>query len=53
MLLGVILLIIAIVIVIPVGFLMTTGLVAAVIGFVLKDNAEKVHAKSELVDLNT
>lgn len=41
-----------IVIVIPVGFLMSTTLAAGVIGFLLKDNAETVHADSELLDYN-
>lgn len=42
----------AIVIAIPVGFLMSTTAAAGVIGFLLKDNAETVHADSELLDCN-
>lgn len=41
-----------IVVVIPVGFVMTTTLAAGVIGYLLKDNAETIHADSELLDLN-
>lgn len=41
-----------IVIVIPVGFLMSTTLAAAVIGTLLRSNAEAIHADSELLELN-
>lgn len=37
---------------IPVGFLMSTTVAAGVIGYLLKDNSEKVNAGSELIDTN-
>ncbi len=37
---------------IPVGFLMSTSLAAGVIGYLLKDNAEKTNADSELLETN-
>lgn len=40
-------------VVIPVGFLMTMVLPAAVIGFLLKTNAEADNAGSELIETNT
>jgi hypothetical protein len=44
--------VLALVIVIPVGFLMSTSLAAGVMGFLLKDNAEKANADSELLETN-
>ncbi|MEZ5340764.1 MAG: hypothetical protein R2706_04745 [Acidimicrobiales bacterium] len=41
-----------IVVVIPVGFLMSTTAAAGILGFLLKDNAEKENAGSELVECN-
>ncbi|MEM9134350.1 MAG: hypothetical protein AAF962_23270 [Actinomycetota bacterium] len=41
------------VVVIPVGFLMTTTIAAAAIGELLRFGAEKENADSELIDLNT
>ena len=41
-----------IVVVIPVGFLVTMGLVSAVMGFALKTNADAMHEGSELIALN-
>jgi hypothetical protein len=49
--LGVVLLVLAFLIGIPV-FLMSMGGIAAVLGVFLKDDAEERHAGSELVDLN-
>lgn len=50
--LGVLIIVVVLVIVIPVGFLMSTSLAAAVIGFLLKDNADKINPDSELLDTN-
>ncbi len=47
--LGPILIVVAILVVIPVGFLMSTSLVAGLLGFLLSDDADKRHAGSELV----
>ena len=48
---GVVLLVLAFLIGIPV-FLMSMGGIAAVLGTFLKDDAEDRHAGSELIDLN-
>ena len=50
--LGAIIIAVVLLLVIPVGFLMSTSVAAAVLGFLLKDNAEKTHADSELLDKN-
>ncbi len=50
--LGPLLMVLALVILIPVGFLMSTTIAAAVMGFLLKDNAEKLNADSELLESN-
>ena len=39
-------------IVIPVGVLMTGAVIAAGLGWALRDNAEREHEGSELLDLN-
>lgn len=49
---GALILAAVIVIVIPVGFLMTTGLVAGIMGFAMKTNAEAEADGSELIELN-
>ncbi len=38
--------------VIPIGFLMSTTLAAGTIGFLLKDDADKRNAGSELIETN-
>ena len=38
-------------VVLPVTFLMLGGVASAIIGWAAKDNAEKEHAGSELLDL--
>ena len=43
---------IILVVVIPVGFLMSTTLAAAVMGALLKHDAEKRNADSELLETN-
>ena len=50
--LGPIIIVLALVVVIPVGFLMSTSIAAAVMGFLLKDNSEKANAESELLATN-
>ena len=49
---GALILAFVIVVVIPVGFLMTMAVVSAILGFALKTNAEAEHAESELIDCN-
>ena len=41
-----------VVIVIPVGFLMSTGIAAAALGALLKTDADRRHADSELLETN-
>jgi len=50
--LGALVLAVVILVVIPVGFLMTMAVVSAVFGLALKTNAEDVNADSELIDCN-
>ena len=49
---GAIVLAFVILVVIPVAFLLTMGIVSAIMGVALKTNAEAVHEGSELVELN-
>ncbi len=49
---GAIIIAVVLVVVIPVGFLMTMALPAGVVGFLLKSRAEATHADSELIDTN-
>lgn len=49
---GAIIIIVLLVVVIPVGLMVTGGALAGVIGHVLRRNAEQTHAGSELVELN-
>lgn len=50
--LGPVIIVVLLVVVIPVGFLMSTSLAAGVIGFLVKDGSEKANAGSELIDTN-
>lgn len=50
--LGPIIIVVFLVVLIPVGFLMSTSLAAGVLGFLLKDDADKRHAGSELIETN-
>lgn len=50
--LGAIILAVIIVILIPVSIAMTGGIVAAILGWSLKENGEQTHEGSELIDLN-
>jgi hypothetical protein len=49
---GAIAIVIALLIVIPVGTLVTGAVIAGVLGHFLKDNGEKEHEGSELIALN-
>jgi hypothetical protein len=49
---GVIVVLLAIIVVIPVGVLLSGGAVAGVIGYFLKDNGERSHEGSELIETN-
>ncbi len=49
---GAVLMVLALLVVIPVGVLTAGAVAAAVIGTTLKDDAEQRHEGSELLDLN-
>lgn len=49
---GALVLAFVIVVVLPVTFLVIGGLLTAVMGWFLKENAEDAHVGSELIDLN-
>ena len=51
--LGAIILAVVILVVIPVSVAMTGAVVAAILGWSLKDNGDATHEGSELIDLNT
>ncbi len=49
---GVVIFLVVLLVVIPVGFLMTMVLPASIIGFLLQKGAEADNADSELIDTN-
>jgi flagellar basal body-associated protein FliL len=49
---GALVIAIIILVVIPVAVILTGAVVAAILGWSLKDNAEATHEGSELIDLN-
>lgn len=49
---GAVLIAIVCVVVIPVGVLISGGVASAILGYFLKDEAEKAHAGSELLETN-
>lgn len=49
---GVIIIVVVLVVAIPVGVMMSGAVVSAVLGWLLKDEADTAHAGSELVDTN-
>jgi hypothetical protein len=49
---GAIIIVAVLLVLIPVGFLMTMVLPASIFGFLLKTKAEKDNADSELIDTN-
>ena len=51
--LGPILIVVAVVLLLPPMFLIGGLVFSAILGWLLGDNAEELHAGSELIDLNT
>ena len=49
---GAILVIIALLVVVPVGVLVTGGALAGIIGYFVQKDVDELHEGSELVDLN-
>lgn len=49
---GAVLIAIVVVVVIPVGVLMSGGVASGLLGYFLKEEAEKAHEGSELIDTN-
>jgi hypothetical protein len=49
---GAVLIVIAVVVVLPVSFLMGGAVISAILGWFLKTTAEADHAGSELIDCN-
>jgi len=49
---GPLILIVVLLILIPVGFLMSLSIVAAIMGYLLKETAELKDIDSELIDVN-
>lgn len=52
MIITVVIVALVLVVVIPVGFLMSTTIAAAALGTLLTDHAEDTHADSELLETN-
>ncbi len=50
--LGAVILVVVIVAILPITFLMTGGVLSAIVGWALKSNAEDTHPNSELTKLN-
>jgi len=50
--LGAVILAVILLVVIPVSVCMTGGIVAAILGWALRDNGEATHEGSELIELN-
>ena len=50
---GALVIAVIILVVIPVSVILTGALVAAILGWSLKENGEATHEGSELIDLNT
>jgi hypothetical protein len=50
--LGAAIIVVVIVVALPVAYLMTGGVLSAIVGWALKSNAEDTHPNSELTDLN-
>lgn len=50
--LGAIILAVIILVAIPVSVCMTGAMVAAILGWALKDNSEQTHEGSELIDIS-
>ena len=52
-LMGPVLILVVLLVVLPPTFMMLGFVLSAIIGWALKDNGEKTHEGSELIDLNT
>jgi hypothetical protein len=50
--LGAVIIAVVVVVALPVAYLMTGGVLSAVVGWAAKSNAEAAHEGSELIDLN-
>ena len=50
--LGAVIIVVVIVVALPVAYLMTGGVLSAVMGWALKTTAEDAHPDSELTELN-
>ena len=50
--LGAVVIVVVIVVALPVAYLMTGGVLSAIVGWALKSNAEDTHPNSELTELN-
>jgi hypothetical protein len=49
---GAIIMVVLLVVVVPVGIIISGGVLAAIIGYFLKSNAEATHEGSELIETN-
>ena len=49
---GAAIIVIVLLVVIPIGVIVTGAVVASILGWALKDNGEATHEGSELIDLN-
>jgi hypothetical protein len=50
--LGAVIILVVLIVALPVAYLMTGGVLSAIVGWALKSNAEDTHPGSELTDLN-
>lgn len=50
--LGAVIIVLLVVVILPVTFLVTGGVLSAVVGWALKKNGEETHPNSELTELN-
>ncbi len=50
--LGQVIIVLVVVVVLPIALMLSGAIVAALLGWRLKDNGEKTHEGSELIDLN-
>ena len=51
--LGAIIIAVVILVIIPVGVCLSGAIIAAILGWALRDNGEATHEGSELIELNT
>jgi hypothetical protein len=50
--LGAVIIVVIVVVALPVAYLMTGGVLSAIVGWALKSGAEATHPDSELTELN-